>query len=34
MLACADDCIVLENFTFGDTPTPQAIRQLLDHLLL
>lgn len=34
MLACADDCIVLENFTFGDTPTPQAIRQLLDHLML
>ncbi len=34
LLACADDCIVLENFTFGDTPTPQAIRQLLDHLLL
>jgi ATP-dependent DNA helicase RecQ len=34
MLACADDSIVLENFTFGDTPTPQAIRQLLDHLLL
>lgn len=34
MLACQDDRIVLENFTFGDTPTPQAIRQLLDHLLL
>ena len=34
MLACEDDRIVLENFTFGDTPTPQAIRQLLDHLLL
>ena len=34
LLACADDCIVLENFTYGDTPTPQAIRQLLDHLLL
>lgn len=33
MLACADDCIVLENFTFGDTPTPQALRQLVDHLL-
>jgi ATP-dependent DNA helicase RecQ len=24
---------VLENFTFGDTPTPQALRQLVDHLL-
>lgn len=33
LLACADDRIVLENFTFGDTPTPQALRQLLDHLL-
>ena len=33
MLACADDSIVLENFTFGDTPTPQALRQLVDHLL-
>jgi len=33
MLACADDLIVLQNFVFGDTPTPQALRQLLDHLL-
>lgn len=33
LLACGDDCIVLENFTFGDTPTPQALRQLVDHLL-
>ncbi|QIF05960.1 RecQ family ATP-dependent DNA helicase [Roseimicrobium sp. ORNL1] len=33
LLACGDDCIVLENFTFGDTPTPQALRQLIDHLL-
>ena len=33
MLACGDDCIVLENFTFGDTPTAQALRQLVDHLL-
>ncbi len=33
LLACADDRIVLENFTYGDTPTPQALRQLLDHLL-
>lgn len=33
MLACQDDCIVLANFTYGDTPTPQALRQLLDHLL-
>ena len=34
LLACADDRIVLENFTYGDTPTPQAIRQLLDELLM
>ena len=33
LLACADDRFALENFTFGDTPTPQAIRALLDHLL-
>lgn len=34
LLACADDRIVLDNFTYGDTPTPQAIRQLLDELLV
>ena len=33
MLACGDDRIVLENFVYGDTPTPGAIRQLVDHLL-
>lgn len=33
MLACADDLIVLQNFTYGDTPTPTAVRQLVDHLL-
>ena len=33
MLACGDDLTVLQNFVFGDTPTPQALRQLLDHLL-
>ncbi|HYF37825.1 MAG TPA: RecQ family zinc-binding domain-containing protein, partial [Prosthecobacter sp.] len=33
LLACEDDRIVLENFTFGDTPTPAALRQLMDHLL-
>ncbi len=33
MLACADDLIVLQNFVFGDTPTPSAVRMLLDHLL-
>lgn len=33
LLACADDRIVLDNFTYGDTPTPEALRQLLDQLL-
>jgi ATP-dependent DNA helicase RecQ len=33
LLACEDDCVVLENFTFGDTPTPAALKQLMDHLL-
>ena len=33
LLACTDDRIVLNNFTYGDTPTPQAIRHLLDEIL-
>ena len=33
MLACADDRIVLENFTFGDTPAVSAIRSLVGTLL-
>jgi len=33
MLACEDDRIVLENFIYGDTPSPQAITNTLDHLL-
>jgi len=33
LLACTDDRIVLDNFTYGDTPTPQAIRHLLDEIL-
>jgi ATP-dependent DNA helicase RecQ len=33
LLACADDLVVLENFVFGDTPTPAALRQVVDHLL-
>jgi ATP-dependent DNA helicase RecQ len=33
LLACADDRITLENFTFGDTPTPQAIEGLLRGVL-
>lgn len=33
LLACADDAIVLENFTLGDTPEELALRALVDHLL-
>ena len=33
LLACGDDRIVLDNFTYGDTPTPEGIRHLLDELL-
>ncbi|MEZ5300261.1 MAG: ATP-dependent DNA helicase RecQ [Verrucomicrobiales bacterium] len=33
MLACADDRAALENFTYGDTPTEQSIRAMLDRLL-
>ncbi len=33
MLACADDLVVLQNFTLGDTPEEQALRHLVDHLL-
>ncbi len=29
MLAAQDDIVVLENFTFGDTPTPQAVDSLV-----
>jgi ATP-dependent DNA helicase RecQ len=33
ILAAADDLTVLENFTYGDTPTPEALRDLLEELL-
>jgi ATP-dependent DNA helicase RecQ len=33
ILAAAEDLTVLENFTYGDTPTPEALRELLAHLL-
>ena len=29
MLAAQDDIVVLENFTFGDTPTPQSVESLV-----
>jgi ATP-dependent DNA helicase RecQ len=33
MFPCEDDCVVLENFVYGDTPTASALKQLVDHLL-
>lgn len=33
MLAVADDIRVLENFTYGDTPTDESLRALVDYLL-
>ncbi len=33
ILACADDLTVLANFSYGDTPTPEALRELVEHLL-
>jgi ATP-dependent DNA helicase RecQ len=33
MLACADDRIVLENFTFGDTPTRESVASLTKEIL-
>ncbi len=33
MFACADDLVVLENFIYGDTPSVQAVKNLVDHIL-
>jgi len=33
LLACADDAVTLENFTFGDTPTTEAIAAFLGEVL-
>ncbi|MEX2317928.1 MAG: RecQ family ATP-dependent DNA helicase [Pirellulales bacterium] len=33
MLACADDVVTLENFTYGDTPDPATVAALVDELL-
>lgn len=33
VLACPEDRIVLENFTYGDTPTDDAVRGALDEVL-
>ena len=33
LLACADDAIPLDNFTLGDTPTPEAVESLVRKML-
>jgi len=33
LLACRDDTLTLENFVHGSTPSPQALRNLLDRIL-
>lgn len=33
LLACGDDLRILENFIFGDTPSPNAVRRVLDQIL-
>jgi ATP-dependent DNA helicase RecQ len=33
LLACRDDLRTLENFVFGDTPSPEAVRRVLDQIL-
>jgi ATP-dependent DNA helicase RecQ len=33
LFACIDDVVTLENFTYGDTPTPEAIASFLGDLL-
>jgi len=32
LFACGDDCTVLENFVYGDTPDPEQVRALLEEL--
>lgn len=34
VLACLEDLIPLENFVFGDTPDPAALKSVLEHVLL
>jgi len=33
LLACADDRVTLENFSYGDTPTPEAVAAVIAHVL-
>jgi len=33
IFACADDAVILENFTYGDTPTSDSVYMLIDEIL-
>jgi ATP-dependent DNA helicase RecQ len=33
MLACADDVVTLENFSYGDTPDAESVAEITDELL-
>ena len=33
MLACGDDVVTLENFSYGDTPEPETVAALVNELL-
>jgi ATP-dependent DNA helicase RecQ len=33
ILACADDLTILANFSYGDTPIPESLAGLVEHLL-
>ena len=33
LLACADDVVTLENFSYGDTPTPEAVAAMVRDVL-
>jgi ATP-dependent DNA helicase RecQ len=33
MLACVDDVVTLENFSYGDTPDPEGVGAITDELL-
>jgi len=34
ILACLDDLTVLENFVYGDTPSPTALQSVVEHVLM
>lgn len=33
LLACPDDVATLENFVYGDTPTPESLRSFIEEIL-